>query len=231
MTGVQTCTLPISETHLDGHAATEVLRDGAVSTLPLGQELVVVPGVREDHDAAVVLGRGAEERDASDVDLLDGLGDCGRGNLGDGLVEGVQVADDDRDGRDLLGLEVRDVGRDVTGEDSWPYNTRSALPSKASISADRRTSVNGGVEGLDATSEHLGCARDVGNIAARRKQSRKQSASILPSCAVVQVALDWCCPPLVAFSFADPPPDPSPHLAQRSTRRGGPLTQSRGQSS
>lgn len=66
----------------------------------------------------MILGRGAKEGHASNVDLLDRLSD-GRGrNLGDGLVEGVQVADDDRDGGDLLGVEVGDVRGDVAGEDA-----------------------------------------------------------------------------------------------------------------
>lgn len=107
------------EANLDGHATAEVLRDGAVATLPLSEELVVVLGVREDHDATVVLGCGAKEGDASNVDFLNGLGDGRRRDLGDSLVEWVEVADNDGDGCDLLRLEVRDVGGDVASEDTW----------------------------------------------------------------------------------------------------------------
>lgn len=106
------------EPHLDGHALPELIRHGAVAGLPLGEELVIVLGVREDDDAVVVLCRGAEKGDAANVDLLDGLGDRGGRDAGDRLVERVQVAHDDGDGRDLVGLEVGGVRGDVAGEDA-----------------------------------------------------------------------------------------------------------------
>lgn len=46
----------------------------------------------------MVLGRSSKKSDSSNVDFLDSFGDRGRRDLGDGLVERVQVADDDGDG-------------------------------------------------------------------------------------------------------------------------------------
>jgi hypothetical protein len=66
----------------------------------------------------VVLGGGTKKGHTSNVDLLDGLSDGRRGNAGDGLVEGVEVADNDIDGGDSLRLEVLLVGGDVASEDT-----------------------------------------------------------------------------------------------------------------
>jgi hypothetical protein len=104
--------------HLDGHAAPEVVGDLSISSLPLRKELVVVLGVGEDDDTVVVLGSGTKKGHSSNVDLLDGLGDGRSGDAGDGLVEGVEVANDNGDGSNLLGLEVGLVRGDVAGEDT-----------------------------------------------------------------------------------------------------------------
>jgi hypothetical protein len=106
------------KTHLDGHALPELVRDLTVAGLPLSEELIVVLGVAKDGNTVVVLSGGTEKGDTSDVDLLDGLSDGGRGNAGDSLVEGVEVADNDVDGGNALGLEVLLVGGDVAGEDT-----------------------------------------------------------------------------------------------------------------
>jgi hypothetical protein len=65
----------------------------------------------------VVLGGGAEEGDASDVDLFDGFcegaawaADCGG--------EGIEVADDDGDGIYGVGFKVLFVRRDRTSKDT-----------------------------------------------------------------------------------------------------------------
>jgi hypothetical protein len=77
----------------------------------------VIGGVREHRDALVVLGRGAQQGDAADVDLLDGVGERAPGAR-DGRREGVQVADDDGDRRDGLRREVLLIAGDVAREDS-----------------------------------------------------------------------------------------------------------------
>ena len=65
----------------------------------------VVGRVAEDGDVRVVLGGGAQERRAADVDLLDPLRE-GRGLARDGLLERVEVHHDDVDRPDpvLAGL-------------------------------------------------------------------------------------------------------------------------------
>lgn len=90
----------------------------------------------------MVLGRSAEQSHAANVDLLHGLID-GDVDLSDGLLEGVQVADDVVNLGDLLLGEVLLVGLDITGED---------------------TTVHGGVEGLNTATEHLGGVGDGGDI-------------------------------------------------------------------
>ncbi|KAH6608706.1 hypothetical protein Trco_002052 [Trichoderma cornu-damae] len=64
-----------------------------VSRARLAQEASVVVGVAEDGDPLVVLGGGADQSHAANVNLLDGLGDADV-DLGNGILEGVQVADD-----------------------------------------------------------------------------------------------------------------------------------------
>jgi hypothetical protein len=149
---------------LDGHPLLEVLGDGTVSRLPEGKELGVVGRVREDDDSSVVLGSGTKESHSSNVDLLDGLGDGGRRDLGDGLVERVEVADDDRDGSDLLGLEVGDIRGNVTGEDTFETSVSAG---SGGISGKQLTSVDSGVESLDTSTEHLRRASDVGYVSTR----------------------------------------------------------------
>ena len=91
----------------------------------------------------MVLGGGAQEGGAADVDVLEGVleGDAG---AGDGGLEGVEVDGDEVDGRkaaegELLGV----LGEVAAGEDAG---------------------VDGGVEGLDAAVEHLGEAGEVGDL-------------------------------------------------------------------
>ena len=117
--GISTSLARNIRTHLDGHPLLEVLSDGSVSGLPEGQELGIVVGIRKDDDSSVVLGCRTEKGNSSNVDLLDGLCDRGSGDLGDRLVERVEVADDYGDGCNLLSLEVRNVRGDVTSEDTF----------------------------------------------------------------------------------------------------------------
>lgn len=65
----------------------------------------------------MVFSSSTEKGDTADIDFLDGICDCASG-FGDGIGEGVEVADDDGDGRDVLGLEVLLIGRDVACEDA-----------------------------------------------------------------------------------------------------------------
>ena len=86
----------------------------------------------------MVLGSRSEKGDSSDINLLDRSGEGAVGLLGL-QDERVQVADDEGDRVDRVGGEVGEVGWNVPGED---------------------TSVNGRVEGLDPSAEHLGSLGD-----------------------------------------------------------------------
>ena len=86
----------------------------------------------------MVLSGGTEQSHSTNIDFLDGLLD-GDVDLVDGLLERVQVADDKVDLGDVLVGEILLIGFDITGED---------------------TTMDGGVEGLHTTTEHLRC---VGN--------------------------------------------------------------------
>lgn len=125
---------------LEGVSVAALLAD--VAALELLEEASVVGRVAEDGDALVVLGRGTDQSDAANVDLLDSLGDADVG-LGNGLLEGVEVADNVVDLVDVLVGKVLVVRLDVTGKD---------------------TGVDGGVEGLDTAAEHLGGLCDGANV-------------------------------------------------------------------
>ena len=101
---------------LQGESSSGLLGDGALG-LELGDDRVVVGRRADDGRSAVVLGSGSEESDTTDVNLLDGAGEGAVGllRLQD---EGVQVANDQGDGGDAVGLEVGEVGGDIPGEDS-----------------------------------------------------------------------------------------------------------------
>jgi len=66
----------------------------------------------------MIFGRGAQQRDPADVDLFDGVCE-GAAWPRDGRRERIQVADDDRDGRDGLCCEVPLIGRDVACKDAF----------------------------------------------------------------------------------------------------------------
>ena len=92
----------------------------------------------------MVLCSGTDEGDTTNVNLLDGLGD-GDVDLGDSVLERVQVADDIVDLVDVLLGQVLLVRSEVTGKD---------------------TGVDGRVESLDTATEHLGSLCDGRNISA-----------------------------------------------------------------
>jgi hypothetical protein len=66
----------------------------------------------------VIFGRGAQQRDPADVDLFDGVRE-GAAWPRDGRRERIEVADDDRDGRDGLRCEVLLIGGDVACKDAF----------------------------------------------------------------------------------------------------------------
>ena len=107
----------------------EIASSGLVnaSLLPRVQELCVILRVRQDRDASVVLSSSTEESHTADVDLFDGIGQSAV-RLGDGLVERVQVAHDNGNGRDSLSFEILLIGRDVASEDTWESSNVSMIP-------------------------------------------------------------------------------------------------------
>lgn len=117
---------------LEGIAVTAGLSDLAL--LELLEEASVVVRVAEDSDALVVLGGSTDKSNTTNVNLLNGLRDADV-DLGDGILEGVEVADDIIDLVDVLLGEVLLVGGEITGQD---------------------TCMDGRVKRLDATGKHLG---------------------------------------------------------------------------
>ncbi len=118
--------------------------------LELLEELGVVVWVAQDGDASVVLRGGADESDTADIDLLNSLGHRDV-NLGNRVLEGVQVADDVVDLIDVLLGKVLLVRGEVAGQDAG---------------------VDGRVEGLDAAGEHLGGLGNGRDVPVRKKSSR-----------------------------------------------------------
>jgi hypothetical protein len=125
----------------DGETLAGGVADG-VAGLQFGQNSLVVLRIAEDGDAGEVFGGGAQQGDAANVYLLDGIGQRDAG-LGDGLLEGVEVADDEVYGLDALRGQVGQVFGQVAGEDA---------------------TVDGGVQGLDAAAEHFRRAGDFGHV-------------------------------------------------------------------
>lgn len=115
---------------------------GDIALLKLLEEASVVVGVAEDGNTLVVLGGSADESNTTNVDLFDSLGDADV-DLGDSVLEGVEVADDVVNLVDVLVGKVLLVRGEVTGQD---------------------TSVDGRVQSLDATSKHLRRLGDGGNV-------------------------------------------------------------------
>jgi hypothetical protein len=137
-----------------------------VPLLPGFQERRVVPGIGEDGDAVVVLGGGAQERDAADVDLFDCVCE-GAGGFGDGFCERVEVADDDGDGRDALCLEVFFVRWDRAGKDAWWWWWGVLAVIFLEVNA-RQTSVYGRMESLHSSAQHFRRFRYVRNISSEQ---------------------------------------------------------------
>ena len=85
-----------------GQAAPGALSDLAV-LIQLGQYLVVIGRVADDRHPGEILGCGPQQGDAANIDLLDGVGQ-GHIRPADGFLEWVEVADDQLDCGDALGL-------------------------------------------------------------------------------------------------------------------------------
>ena len=101
---------------LQSESASSRLRHGALG-LDFRDDGVVVGRGADDGGTAVVFGTGTEKGDTSDINLLDGAGERAVGLLG--LEdEGVQVADDEGDGGDVVVGEILEVGRDISGKDT-----------------------------------------------------------------------------------------------------------------
>lgn len=83
-----------------------------------GKEFPVIGRVREDRNTGVILGRGTQKGDSSDVNFLDGISKravCFR----DSFRKGVEVADDNGDGRNSLRFQVFLVGLDAPGKNTY----------------------------------------------------------------------------------------------------------------
>jgi len=115
---------------------------GDLALLELLEETSVVVGVAEDGNSLVVLGSSADKSNTTNVDFLNSLGDADV-DLGDSVLEGVQVADDVVNLVDVLIGEVLLVRGEISGQD---------------------TSVDGRVQSLDATSKHLRGLGDGRNV-------------------------------------------------------------------
>lgn len=127
---------------LEGIAVTAGLGDLAL--LELLEEASVIVRIAENSDALVVLGGSTDKSNTTDVNLLNGLRDADV-DLGDGILEGVEVADDIIDLVDVLLGEVLLVGGEITGQD---------------------TCMDSRVKRLDTTSKHLGGLGDGRDIPA-----------------------------------------------------------------
>lgn len=129
---------------LEGIAVAAGVADLAL--LELAQEAGVVGGIAEDGDSLVVLGGSADERHAANVNLLDSLGDADV-DLGNGVLERVQVADDIVHLVDVLVGKVLLVRLEV---------------------ASKNTGMDSRVQSLDTAGEHLRGLGDGADIPIRR---------------------------------------------------------------
>ena len=106
------------------------------------EHLVVVGGIADHGYVLMVLGRGAQQGHAADVDLLDRIGQ-GYVRSSHGLRKGVEVADDEIDRRQAVRFQLGQVLRRAAGENA---------------------AVHGRVQRLDAAAQDLGEAGDVADV-------------------------------------------------------------------
>ena len=128
--------------HLDGQLAAEFECGFAVLRELIG-DAVVVGGIDDDSDALVVFGRAAKHRRAADVDVLDGIleGDI---RLGDGLLERVEIHNDEIDRPDA-----------VLGGGGGVFLI---------FAQEKQATVNLGMQRLDSAVKHLRKSRVVAEI-------------------------------------------------------------------
>ena len=86
---------------LRGEAPARLVAEGAAVLLELGDEGGVVRRIADGPDVRVILRGRAQERRAADVDLLDCLAE-GDVRPSDGLLERIEVHDDEVDRRDAV---------------------------------------------------------------------------------------------------------------------------------
>lgn len=90
---------------LERKFAPKLLPNIPLTVLPSFQEVIIIGGIGKNGDPFVILRRSTEERNASDINLLDRIFE-GAPRFCDGLGERIEVANDDRDGRNRLSLEI-----------------------------------------------------------------------------------------------------------------------------
>jgi hypothetical protein len=103
---------------LQGELTPQILAHIALALGERLDKLLVVGGIGENRHTRVVLGCCAQEGNASDIDLLNGVCE-GASMLRDRVREGVEVAHDDGDGGDALSLEILLVGLNVPSKDAY----------------------------------------------------------------------------------------------------------------
>ena len=121
-------------------AATGGKRGAATGLAHLGQDGIIVGRVGNDGNARGVLSGRAQHGGTTDIDVLDGIreGDLG---VGDGLLELVQVDDD----------QVDQLNAVLSG----------LLHVLLGIATGKQCAVNLGMQRLDAAVHHLGIAREL----------------------------------------------------------------------
>ena len=127
-----------------GEAPAGVAGEGAFVRGQFFGEGLIVCGAGDDGYVFEVFSCAAEHGRAADIDVFDELGG-GDAGAGGGLLEGVEVDDDEVDGLDVVlgdGGHVAGVGADV-----------------------EERGVDAGVEGFDAAVEHFRKAGEVGDVA------------------------------------------------------------------
>ncbi len=119
----------------------------------LGQDGIIVGRIGNDGNARGVLGGRAQHGGATDVDVLDGIreGDLG---VGDGLLELVQVDDDQVDQLNAVLSGLLHVLLGIAAGQQRAVNL-----GVQGLNAAVHRAVNLGVQGLNAAVHHLGIAR------------------------------------------------------------------------
>jgi hypothetical protein len=127
----------------NGQAVAGLRSHRALRAPELVEHRHVLAGVGDDDDAVMVLGGASDHARATDIDVLDGLLE-GDARPGDGLLERVERHRHEVDGTDAVGLERRHVLRPLAAREDAPVDLR--------------------VERLHPPVEHLGKARDLGDV-------------------------------------------------------------------